>query len=263
MPISGISQGLGIGGGATATSSGAPGGGAPWANEYSVAFDGTNEYMDAGTSSDYSIVGGGSISYWIYPSFPMASLTESVGKRSTAGWQITQSNVGINCFIYVFNHSFAGAGPVVTVNNTAAAQWYLITNVFHASGGATMYLNDGAAGASGTGQTSAKPSYSFTEDASAPLYFARHPTSITRCFPGNMDEIAVFSSELSASDVSDIYNGGAAIDLGLDGLDLSPASWWRMGDNDGATGSTITNQGSGGNNGTLTNGPTFSTTVPS
>ena len=33
--------------------------------------------------------------------------------------------------------------------------------------------------------------------------------------------------------------------------------WWRMGDNDGGTGTTITDQGSGGNNGTLTNGPTF------
>ena len=36
-----------------------------------------------------------------------------------------------------------------------------------------------------------------------------------------------------------------------------------MGDNDSGTGNTITDQGSAGNNGTLINGPTFSTTVPS
>lgn len=260
MPIAGISQGLGLGGGTTATISGAPGGaGGSWENEYSVAFDGTDEFMDAGTSSDYSIVGGGSISYWIYPSFSTGTYTESVGKRSTAGWQIMQSIAGTNYNILTYNHTFNGGYPIVTISTLAAAQWYLITHVFHASGGATLYLNDGASGASGTGQTSAKPSYSYTEDATAPLYIARHPTLLSRCFTGNIDEIAVFSSELSASDVEDIYNSGAPIDLSS----YSPASWWRMGDNDGATGTTITNQGSGGNNGTLTNGPTFSTTVPS
>jgi hypothetical protein len=35
-----------------------------------------------------------------------------------------------------------------------------------------------------------------------------------------------------------------------------------MGDNDGGTGTTITDQGSGSNNGTLTNGPTYSPAVP-
>jgi len=35
-----------------------------------------------------------------------------------------------------------------------------------------------------------------------------------------------------------------------------------MGDNDGGTGTTITDQGSGGNDGTLINAPTFSTNVP-
>ena len=36
-----------------------------------------------------------------------------------------------------------------------------------------------------------------------------------------------------------------------------------MGDNDGGIGTTVTDQGSGGNDATLTNGPKFSTTVPS
>ena len=214
--------------------------------------------MDAGTSSDYSIVGGGSISYWIYPkTAAWTGYSESVGKRSTAGWQVMHSPAGATMSILTYNHTFSNGYPVVTV--TTADQWYLITQVFHASGGATLYLNDGASGASGTGQTSAKPSYSYTEDATAPLYIARHPTLSNRYFTGNIDEVAVFSSELSASDVEDIYNSGAPVDLSS----YSPASWWRMGDDDGATGTTITNQGSGGNNGTLTNGPTFSTTVPS
>ena len=76
-------------------------------------------------------------------------------------------------------------------------------------------------------------------------------------FPGKIDEVAVWDSD-QTSNVSTIYNSGTPADLSS----LSPKSWWRMGDNDGGTGTTITDQGSDGNDGTLTNGPTFSTDVP-
>jgi hypothetical protein len=76
---------------------------------------------------------------------------------------------------------------------------------------------------------------------------------------GLIDEFALFNSELSSSDVTDIYNSGVPASL----TSYSPVGWWRMGDDDGGTGTTITDQGSGGNDGTLTNGPTFSTDIPS
>ena len=80
----------------------------------------------------------------------------------------------------------------------------------------------------------------------------------TNFMDGNIDEVAIFDSALSAAQIASIYNGGKPQSL----ASYNPVGWWRMGDNDGATGSTITDQGSGGNNGTLTNGPSFSTTIP-
>ena len=81
-------------------------------------------------------------------------------------------------------------------------------------------------------------------------------------YDGKIDELAVFSSLLSASDVTSIYNSGVPADL----TSYSPVGWWRMGENDsgsdGATIGTVTDQGSGGNNGTGTNGPTYSNSVP-
>jgi hypothetical protein len=84
-----------------------------------------------------------------------------------------------------------------------------------------------------------------------------------------IDEVAFFNTALSASQITNIYrgetNGGSGGTNGLPG-DLStfnPVGWYRMGDNDGGSGTTITDQGSGGNNGSLDNGPTFSSTVPS
>ena len=73
-----------------------------------------------------------------------------------------------------------------------------------------------------------------------------------------IDEIALWKSLLTTEQLTTIHNSGSPRDL----KSLSPFTWLRMGENDGGTGTTITDQGSGGNNGTLTNGPTFSTDVP-
>lgn len=77
-------------------------------------------------------------------------------------------------------------------------------------------------------------------------------------FEGQIDEFGFWNSALSASDISSIYNSGTPADI----TSLNPVGWWRMGDNDSGTGTTVTDAGSGGNDGTLNNGTTFSTTVP-
>ena len=72
---------------------------------------------------------------------------------------------------------------------------------------------------------------------------------------GSIDEVSVFNTELSQSDITAIYGGGTPSDISsISGL----VSWWRF----EGTGTTATDSGSGGNNGTLTNGVTRSTDVP-
>jgi len=198
-------------------------------NRLALDFDGST-HLDAGASTDYSLVGGGSFSYWIKPTFTGApSYMESLSKKSSAGWQVSHAKVGTGYNVLVYNHTFTTSFAKVYLD--AENVWYLITGVFHATGGITLYKNDGANGVSGTGLTSSKPAYSFTEDASANLYFGKHPISTTRNFVGVMDEVAFFNTELSETEVADIYNSGVSKDISS--YDLS--AWWRMGDNDSAT----------------------------
>ena len=79
-------------------------------------------------------------------------------------------------------------------------------------------------------------------------------------FAGLLDEIAIFSSTLSASDIATLYNAGIPGDL----TSLNPAGWWRMGENnDGSNGAaigTVTDEGSEGNDGTGS-GATYSNSV--
>ena len=75
-------------------------------------------------------------------------------------------------------------------------------------------------------------------------------------FQGNIDEVAIWNSQLSQSDITSIYNNGVPNDISS----LSPLSWWRCGDGD--TAPTLTDNGSGGNDGTMQSFNTFSTDVP-
>ena len=83
---------------------------------------------------------------------------------------------------------------------------------------------------------------------------------------GLVDEVAYWNRGLSAAQITNIYrgesDGGSGGSNGTPGdlSSFSPIGWWRMGDND--TGSTVTDQGSGGNDLTMKNGASFSSSTP-
>ena len=76
-------------------------------------------------------------------------------------------------------------------------------------------------------------------------------------YNGILDEVSIFNTELSASDVTTIYNSGTPNNISA----LSPLGYWRMGD--GSTYPTI-NDEIGSNDGTMTNmsSANFVTDVP-
>lgn len=213
---------------------------------YSVDFDGTNDYMNLGSSFAPFNFGTGdfAISLW----FKARSLSSTAFSHLVG----THNNVGTVWSCYVrSNGFFIYGGGVLTGGGTISNdQWYhgLATRN---SGTVTVYVNNSSvASVTSTGQYNSGGDYSkIAEDNSG-----ANPN-----FNGFIDEVAVWNSGLSASDVTSIYNSGVPGDISS----LNPVGWWRMGDNDAGTGTTITDQGSGGNDGTLTNGPTFSTDVPS
>ena len=228
-------------------------------NSYSMSFDGIDAYLDGGASTDFDLVSGGTLSFWMNPILTGApTYSEAFSKRSSVGWQITQSKSGSGANILLYNHTFSGG--YASVNLPAENQWYLINIVFHAAGGLTIYKNDGASGSSGTGQTSYRSGYSVTEDSSASLFVGRHPTLSNRYFKGNLDEVAIFQgTELTDAQVEDIYNSGAPKDISS----YSPTCWWRMGENDDGAGTTVSNVGSSDQTLSFVNTPSFSSSVPS
>jgi len=251
---------LALSAGRPTTANGIPpsSGGGAFINTYSVNFDGSNDYVTVGNYSDYNFGSGGtdsafSISAWIN----MTDATDFIVAAKDDGGSNRQYSIR---FVSDKIHFYLlGGGYIGRLYNTAVTSdqgsWIHVGFTYDGSKsdtGIKIYRN-------GTRVDDTNYSgftYVGMSATSAPFEIGRQGSIYSQ---GLIDEVAIFNSELSSADVTAIYNSGLPADLSS----YSPVGWWRMGDNDGGTGTTITDQGSGGNDGTLTNGPTFSTDVPS
>lgn len=212
-------------------------------SQYSVDFDGTDDYVDVGDVTALNSATNASYSFW-YNWSTQGTVCSLLGDVSKGLEVYHHSNT-------LYAHNFIDGNTYLSVSRPSTGTWYHVVCTFNSSA-SKLYLN-GSLVDSGSG-------------ASATASNCGNSFQIARLSGSNLlggakliDEVALFTSTLSASDVTAIYNSGVPTDL----TSYSPVAWWRMGDNDGGTGTTITDQGSGSNNGTLTNGPTFSTDVPS
>ena len=262
MGSSVISLGLGLGGGKAATSSGRlAGGGGAFSNVYSLSLDGTDDTaslsdtgigvdsqsaytfscwvkLDAVTNNSgfFAVDGGNTISDWTYNNW----------------WRIESSGTVLSWY-----HSIAGSSyKIVSGSLTGAGlsafatgTWYHIMCTW--SGSELKSYVNGTLIATLTSVTEwrGRPGRNFA------ITLGRNRITF---IDGVIDEWAWIPTDQSSA-VADIYNSGVPTDLSS----LSPLFYYRMGDNDEGTGSTVTNQGSGTGNLTLNNGAAFATDVPS
>ena len=213
-----------------------------FSNAYSVAFDGADDY--AATSAD-------------------ATLADK-----TYSWWAKSLNSGTNgVFCHgspykgAFYTNYSAGRPTLHAtsvfrywNDTAAQDdgswhhWALFIDASDISG-CKLYCDASELGVAYTHSGGSQAAYSSIELG----------TAQSALFEGSLDEFAIFDGDKTGI-ISTLYNSGIPADLaGLSGLE----HWWRMGDNNAGTGITVTDEGSGGNDATLTNGPTFSSSVPS
>jgi len=219
--------------------------GAVYENRWGASFDGTNDYIQLPNGVLTALSGTAyTISAWynldIVGYYPMIF---SATNNLQVYFRPRDPQVGLELWVN---------GSSRIIQNTpysSVGSWVHGCISVDTTGTSTMYIN-------GSSNASAASVPQVTS-ISNPVIGSQNGSNYF--LNGCVDEVAIFNSALSASDVSDIYNSGVPADL----TSLSPVNWWRMGDNDGGTGTTITDQGSGGNDGTLTNGPTFSSSVPS
>jgi len=239
--------------GRPSTANGIPssGGGGAFTNTYAVEFDGTDEFMTTG----YTFAGSTfSASMWVKPTLGGANRWIGDSTTGLTGMRLDFGNKGTNWFVRL------GAGQSTRKTVSAAAvndgAWHHMVLTINGTS-VKIYVDGSTTGGD-------------VWTAGSPLSAGSNTVMVGRgtgLYDGLMDEVAFWDVELSSSDVTTLYSGGAVSDISSVGNSgAGPFAFWRMGDNDGGTGTTITNLGSGGstNNGSFPNGITFeSTDIPS
>lgn len=264
----------------------------PFPNLLSGNFDGTNDHLDPSSTFNSIWSASFSISLWLKtPSTFDAGVDNYLGNDFVVGQgniefrQRQASSTTATIEFYLGNSVTSSApygsfGAQTTSAVLSPNTWYhlVFTADRPASGTttATLYIN-GSVETSFTalgGYLTSLPNAGGTWSNNTLLAARNNASSGSGSgelfLKGHLDEMALFNSELSASDVSTIYNSGVPGNL----ENLSPSHWWRFGDGTGDTDSgggtpasgdtigTIVDQSTSGNeNAVAVNGPTYSDVV--
>ena len=223
----------------------APASGGGEYNILSGSFDGTDDYLDIGTVSELN----GSIS-----AVTLSAWFNFTGTYHT-NFNLVLSGGSSNSDRFYFQQFSATAlrygsssGFVdFTIPTVSASTWYHMA-IVHNGTSALAYFNGSPS--SSNPLTVTAPTANYGTALKVGAYYTG-----SSVFGGLLDEVSVFDSALSASNITSIYNDGVPNDLGTDGLNLSPVGWWRMGDGgtwDG-TNWTIPDASTNSNTGTTAN----------
>ena len=241
--------------GILARSSSAP----AFTNTSSIELEGVDQYAECGNVTSLNGKTTASWSFWMKRT--NASSFETPLSQAGAGTdrQFYFYLVSNNRIDFYINNTIMWKNTSLSVT-FANDTWYHIVLTYNGatSGGANkcnLYIDGvketNTAGSNTTSINSSTSNFDIgRRHASASGY--------DRYFDGNLDEIALFDKELSQSEVTAIFNSGEPNDLtGHDGL----TDWWRCGDDDGGSGTTLT-ASVGGVNGTLYNSASYESNVP-
>ena len=217
-------------------------------NKYSLSFDGSNDYLSVTQNSAINISGDITLSAWINRT-STTNYNAILTKRQVGGSMNYQFTIDNSNGQVGLGHS-GGAWVYNTTTTLSTNTWYHVA-VTVSSGTAQFYIN-GVAEDSFTGVTITATTQDLIIGATVSYNY----------FGGLIDEVSVFNSALSASQITNIYNGGTPANLSS----LNPVGWWRMGDDpkDSATSggsvATITDSSGNGNDATQSTAasqPTF------
>jgi len=219
-------------------------------NIKSIELDGIDDFVNCGEVTQIQNTNSLSVSCWFNYKILGASVNGIVSKdsitRSDGNWYISTQNATIRFLLKTANGQDALNSGTISLNswNNLLCVWNGLTMKIYING----ILDNSISLSNATGTLGLR-----TTDVKIGRRLVG--SFADGFFNGGVDEVAVWNSDESAN-ASTIYNSGVPNDISS----LSPVSWWRCGDSDISP--TLTDNGSGGNDGTMTNFTTFSTDVP-
>jgi hypothetical protein len=199
-------------------------GGDVFRDEYSLAFDGTDDYLDLGASN--SLITGNNVTMAAWVKLADTDRGYIMGNARASG----SSNLSISVnadgasvsagFITVIVYSGSSANFVTYDGNINDNKWHHIA--FTTTASAQVLYLDGVAVATG--------SNTFSNSASTDSMLIGNLIGGSLYFGGNISEAVLYNSTLSASQVKTLYNGREPYNHKEGIASSNLKGWWRMGD---------------------------------
>ena len=218
-------------------------------DSFSLDFDGSNDEIDCGSISQTN-EGDISFSAWcnVTASGSYQAILSSTDTSSKAGINIVIRNDGKIKFERNQDTSNTRNNTGYAVAGFSFGSWHHLCGTFNStSGELKAYINgvlqatssDTSAGASTTNS----------------LHIGRLSDSSNYPANGKISNVSIYSSELSAAQVSTLYNEGKPFDLNT--FAVTPTNWWRLGavnsSFDGTNWTVLDEISTSGNNGVSAN----------
>tara|TARA_R110002020_G_scaffold35741_1_gene107786 strand:+ start:1912 stop:2613 length:702 start_codon:yes stop_codon:yes gene_type:complete len=212
-------------------------GGDVFRDEFSLAFDGSDDYVQINGTFNYNVH---SISIWLKET--------TTSGQSTVFDHRDGNNDGINFYL-------TSGQPIYQVDNadahyTSAIDLNKWSHIVLTNDGSTstIYINGVSV------QTADTSGETIDISGSAVARFGSGSTSVANHFTGNISEAAIYNKGLSASEVATLYNGREPYNHKEGVCSSNLQAWYRMGDGlENHTGTTIFDMSNNTNNGTMTN----------
>lgn len=215
------------------------------ANNYSLLFDGVNDYLTGGNILNYDHATAFSISLWVKPqnlSAQRAIFSKAGTDANVRGFMLYHDSSGA---LYLQMRSSGANSAFIFTTTLTAGVWQHIVLTYSGNSnisGARVYKN------SIVGNTPTSAALSGTWLESQNFLIAARGSGFY--FSGKIDEITVWDKALSQSEIDELYDLGTPTVPSAHSASANLVNYWRMGDGDSFS-TILDNKGS--NNLTMTN----------
>jgi four helix bundle protein len=235
-----------------------------------LSFDGGNDSVNISNESnfDFERTNTFSVSAWVYRntnSGPHTIVSKRLNGGNFPGWYFSARNGG-NVLDVVFRDSLGNSFTTSSVSDHFLPRaWDHVVFVYNGNSsntGVRIYIN----GVDDTSSGSGTVSVSILNDNN--LIIGVDPPGASDYWPGKIDDVRIYNRALSATEIKQLYNAGAAkfnVSQTRTGgtLDSGLVGYWTFDGKDTNWGSNTTIDKSGsGNTGTMTNMSTSTSPTP-
>lgn len=240
-------------------------GGDKFRDEHSLAFDGSNDYIDTGNTFQSMLRGGFSISAWVKMDDGVPSGLKTIcGSRNSSdedwwyfGIASSEGNEGKMIIYHKTNNDpDIGYSDAAVFPNGATGWGHLVISatINTATDGYKMFFNGKLVGVDPSNGISTSNWEAFTTSDNVYLGGYNDDSSVSNLWDGKISEIAFYSKALNSSEVATIYNGREPYNHKEGIATGNLEAWYRMGDGlENHSGTTIYDMSVNSNNGTMTN----------